>query len=108
MMSTVNRRRVYGEPVPYDAKVEYLESTGTQWIDTGIKFDTTKHGVFVDGIFINDLSGIRTIAGCWEGSFNVNHLTCAIGGNYQNCYFSLPILSGFRGGSAGKNCRTWY
>lgn len=86
-MSTVNRRRVYGEPVPYDAKVEYLESTGTQWIDTGIKFDTTKHGVFVDGIFINDLSGIRTIAGCWEGSFNVNHLTCAIGGNYQNCYF---------------------
>lgn len=25
--------------VPYDAEVEYLESTGTQWIDTGIIFD---------------------------------------------------------------------
>jgi hypothetical protein len=24
-------------PLPYDAEVEYLESTGTQWIDTGIK-----------------------------------------------------------------------
>lgn len=25
-----------GEALPYDAEVEYLESTGTQWIDTGI------------------------------------------------------------------------
>ena len=24
------------EPLPYDAEVEYLESSGTQWIDTGI------------------------------------------------------------------------
>lgn len=103
MGSIVNRRRVMSSEIkiPYD-RVEYLESTGTQWIDTGIKFDTTKHGLFVDGIFINDLSGIRTIAGCWEGSFDINHLSCAIGGNYENCYFSLPILSGFRGGSAGK------
>lgn len=30
-----NRRRVMGgNPLPYDAVVEYLESTGTQWIDT--------------------------------------------------------------------------
>lgn len=26
-----------GKHLPYDAEVEYLESTGTQWIDTGIK-----------------------------------------------------------------------
>ena len=25
-----------GKPLPYDAEVEYLESTGEQWIDTGI------------------------------------------------------------------------
>ena len=25
-----------GKRVPYDAEVEYLESTGTQWIDTGV------------------------------------------------------------------------
>lgn len=25
--------------LPYDAEVEYLESTGTQWVDTGIAFD---------------------------------------------------------------------
>ena len=33
--------KLYGDrkmmkPLPYDAEVEYLESTGTQWIDTGI------------------------------------------------------------------------
>lgn len=26
-----------GAPLPYDAEVEYLESTGTQYIDTGVK-----------------------------------------------------------------------
>ena len=26
--------------LPYDAQVEYLESTGTQWIDLGVKIDT--------------------------------------------------------------------
>lgn len=26
-----------GAPLPYDEEVEYLESTGTQWIDSGIK-----------------------------------------------------------------------
>ena len=28
--------RVGGAKLPYDAEVEYLESTGTQWIDTGV------------------------------------------------------------------------
>lgn len=30
----INSRAV---PLPFDAEVEYLESTGTQWIDTGVK-----------------------------------------------------------------------
>lgn len=35
----IDRRRVMGgESLPYDAKIEYLESTGTQWIDTGFNF----------------------------------------------------------------------
>ena len=29
-----------GNALPYDAEVEYLESTGTQWIDTGIPADS--------------------------------------------------------------------
>ena len=35
-----NRRRVMGcNPLPYDAVVEYLESTGTQYIDTGYQIN---------------------------------------------------------------------
>lgn len=29
----------HGAPLPYDAEVEYLESTGTQYIDTGVLCD---------------------------------------------------------------------
>ena len=36
-MKIVNRRRVMGKGLPYDAEIEYLESTGTQFIDTGLK-----------------------------------------------------------------------
>ena len=37
----INRRRVCGgEKLPYDAEIEYLESSGTQYIDTGIKGNT--------------------------------------------------------------------
>ena len=32
-----------GKRLPYDAEVEYLESTGTQWIDTGITFSDSSH-----------------------------------------------------------------
>ena len=31
-----SERKMIVVPLPYDAEVEYLESTGTQWIDTGI------------------------------------------------------------------------
>ena len=37
MGTLLNRRRYMGgKALPYDAEVEYLESTGTQWINTGI------------------------------------------------------------------------
>jgi hypothetical protein len=37
MGTLLNRRRYMGgKALPYDAEIEYLESTGTQYIDTGI------------------------------------------------------------------------
>jgi hypothetical protein len=38
----INRRNALmtGKRLPYDAEVEFLESTGTQWIDTGVLYDT--------------------------------------------------------------------
>jgi hypothetical protein len=35
-----------GKRKPYDAEVEYLESTGTQWIDTGVMPDYTLTATF--------------------------------------------------------------
>lgn len=32
----MRRRMMMNKALPYDAEIEYLESTGTQWIDTGI------------------------------------------------------------------------
>lgn len=39
----INRRRVYGgsKKLPYDAEIEYLESSGNQYIDTGVVLDAT-------------------------------------------------------------------
>ena len=40
MGTLLNRRRYMGggsAPLPYDAEIEYLQSSGTQWIDTGYK-----------------------------------------------------------------------
>lgn len=34
-----------GPALPYDAEVEYLESTGTQWIDTGVAVSNNSHVV---------------------------------------------------------------
>lgn len=45
----INRRRVYGgKSLPYDAEIEYLESNGNQWIDTGVapSRDLSFHCIF--------------------------------------------------------------
>ena len=47
-----------GAKLPYDAEVEYLESTGTQWIDTGI-YLTNNHSVEID-FQLTTLSQSRT------------------------------------------------
>ena len=33
----IGSKEIFGDVRPYDCQVEYLKSTGTQWIDTGIK-----------------------------------------------------------------------
>jgi hypothetical protein len=86
--------------LPYDAEIEYMEGTGTQWIDTGIYFDTTKHGCEIDAILINDKYGTVTLCGIWEGSWDNNHLGSIINGNFNRAYFFCP-LENFRGGRVG-------
>lgn len=37
----MNSRAITIRDLPYDSEVAYIESTGTQWIDTGVKIDDT-------------------------------------------------------------------
>lgn len=43
MSLLTNRRRAVGKSLPYDAKIEYLESTGTNFIDTDIILDDANY-----------------------------------------------------------------
>jgi len=52
-------------PLPYDAEVEYLESTGTQWIDTGT---TLKSYSQIDCDFIGLGLSNKAVFGCSNGS----------------------------------------
>ena len=48
MGTLLNRRRYIGgggAPLPYDAEIEYLEGTGTQWLDTGVSIS---NGIFAE------------------------------------------------------------
>ena len=40
MLINLRNAMTAGKRLPYDAEVEYLESTGTQWIDTGVNTAT--------------------------------------------------------------------
>jgi len=48
-----------GAKLPYDAEVEYLESTGTQWIDTGIIASATCDQI-IDAAFMQNYTGYAT------------------------------------------------
>ena len=63
--------KLYGDrkmmkPLPYDAEVEYLESTGTQWIDTGKVLSSTGFAYDADILFKRidncQVFGGRTVA----------------------------------------------
>ena len=58
------RRGAPTPPLPYDAEVEYLESTGTQYIDTGIVPDYNTEvqlrGTMYEAVSSSILAGART------------------------------------------------
>lgn len=62
--------------LPYDAEVEYLEGTGTQWIDTGY----VPH-VPITERYIADCT-VPTFTANWQGWFGMNN-----GDAYRNVFF---------------------
>lgn len=89
-MSLINLRNALmaGKRLPYDAEVEYLESTGTQYIDTGVS-GAEQNLIITAGVRINTFSA-------YLGGF----------GNYvsesANCY--RLILTNVNDGQAYANC----
>ena len=68
----------HGAPLPYDAEVEYIQSDGTQYIDTGIapgnneiewefSFDNTRPSSGSDGLF----GSRQTTTAYTSGSYNI-------------------------------------
>ena len=57
-----------GGTLPYDAEIEYLESTGAQWIDTGIKSWNTSIIIETEMAF-TDLTVQRMLEGAGDGFY---------------------------------------
>ena len=71
--------------LPYDAEVEYLESTGTQWIDTLIPMQTIRYSSSIEmkGMFLSWTSGWPVIAG---GKRVDDFCLCGIHANIDTVY----------------------
>lgn len=82
-------RRVTTPPLPYDAEVEYLESTGTQYVDTGVvgstplrvkvKFSISPDGATNDQLFGAFSSNNRLMIYITKLANGKNRIQCGCG-----------------------------
>jgi len=88
----INRRRVCGgKSLPYDYEVEYLESSGTQYIDTGVYPDST-YTFDTDVTLLNN--GSTTLWGCRRsGSYDSLNSQCYLNFNPSNGYKHIYLFS---------------
>lgn len=70
--------------LPYDSKVEYLESTGTQWIDLGVKIDT-EMDVSLTFIPTADQGGYSVGVGIFGTRNGINNINIS-------CYYTNSIV----------------
>lgn len=96
MGTMINRRRVMGGKLPYDAEIEYLESSGTQWIDTGVVLDATMTvRVLYDYIQKGFVFGVRSSTNSgYSGVTNESDGTYRIRYGNKNIYAQLTIPLG--------------
>lgn len=85
------RRGAPTPPLPYDAEVEYLESTGTQWIDTGVY---GRDGIRISAVATRDLSastGNRYIFGVAQSIQTFTYVTVnVVSGVVTTGLYSIP------------------
>ena len=73
MLINLRNALMGGKRLPYDAEVEYLESTGTQWIDTGVN---AKQSLKIRAVFESSATPSHFVYGVRAGDSTI---TCAAG-----------------------------
>lgn len=88
-MMMINRRRVCGgESLPYDAEVEYLQCTGTQYIDLGFK---ATNNIWAEIVFYRPNNNVRFDCGAEDG-WSSKIVRCIIIEN-DNVYYRNHVNS---------------
>lgn len=94
-MIALNRRRVMGgAKQPYDAQIEYLESTGTQYIDSlvngnnnsTVEVDFAYNGTSVTGLFGARIYNNNVFQNCFC-AFMLNNVNVQV--NYNNAFVTF-------------------
>jgi len=68
--------------VPYDAEIEYLESTGTQYIDTGVQITSTDNARFVvDCTITNTIKNTSVFVGSGVTAIGALHYVMELSGS---------------------------
>ena len=71
MLINLRNALMAGKRLPYDAEVEYLESTGTQWIDTGIIVDSSITSAQISLAPTNKSSGDNILFGSRDSGYGI-------------------------------------
>jgi len=79
MLINLRNALMAGRRLPYDAEVEYLESIGTQWIDTGVKKTS---GTTIDCTFSLSNTGSKAIFGARTSASSLDRLMLMAIGTY--------------------------
>ena len=89
-----------GKRLPYDAEVEYLESTGTQWIDAGINFVSSTDAIELSFELLTSTVRYKWVFGAYDtkrlaigAGDGTNRRTCAYNSTTNYLQDSLYIAS---------------
>ena len=103
MLINLRNALMAGKRLPYDAEVEYLESTGTQYIDTGVILDSTygidicfapmesASGVSEHGIFGSSVSGSGTVHNVLQIHSSAGGVGLWMPSNTRICNYAITV-----------------
>ena len=89
--------------LPYDAEVEYLESTGTQWIDTGYVISASDRIVVQAYFQTNDNTGNRLLLGVSNPRLWITSGLCRFNGENSASINNLCKLGAWNSISIDKD-----